>query len=192
MQTAMAVGATALGGGIILNVGRSVLAACSGGALTPACVSATTELAVGAAEAAGGVPTVGLTAASTPAAAARLANVASNATDVAQVVREARLVQMEATVARESAQLASGQTLTRYMGVDVPAGLPAPSAGWEYAPDLVKGAKTDAAAFAHMTGYQGEVRVAADAASRGEVVVRWGDKIGTQGRRRDQRQPKNR
>ena len=48
-------------------------------------------------------------------------------------------------------------------------------------PDLVKGAKTDAAAFAHMTGYQGEVRVAADAVNRGETVVSWGGKVGSQG-----------
>ncbi|HEY9096781.1 MAG TPA: hypothetical protein VIN35_13630, partial [Hydrogenophaga sp.] len=128
-----------------------------------------------------GVSTVGMTAASASAMATRLANSASNATDVAQVVREARLVQVEAAVARETAQLASGQSLTRFMGVDIPANLPPPAAGWGYAPDLVKGAKTDAAAYAHMTGYQGEVRVAADAANRGELVVSWGGKVGTQG-----------
>jgi filamentous hemagglutinin len=50
-----------------------------------------------------------------------------------------------------------------------------------YRGDLVKGAKTDAAAFAHMTGYQGEVRVAADAVNRGETVVSWGGKVGSQG-----------
>ena len=32
-----------------------------------------------------------------------------------------------------------------------------------------------------MTGFQGEVRVAADAANRGEMVVSWGGKVGTQG-----------
>lgn len=32
-----------------------------------------------------------------------------------------------------------------------------------------------------MTGNQGELRVAADAANRGEVVVRWGDSVGTHG-----------
>lgn len=84
----------AVGSGATL-LGRVLLAACGSGALSPSCVAATTELAVGAAETVGGVPTVGMTAASTAAMASRLANTASKATDVAQVVREARLVQDE-------------------------------------------------------------------------------------------------
>jgi hypothetical protein len=180
-RTAMAVGATAVGGGIMLHVGRALISACANGVTSASCVAASTDLAIGAMETAGGVPTVGMTVASTSAMATRLASAASNTSDMAQVVREVRLVQMEAVVAREATQLASGQPLTRYMGVDIPSNLPAPAAGWDYAPDLVKGAKTDASAFAHMTGFQGEVRVAADAVNRGESVVSWGGKIGTQG-----------
>ena len=181
MQTAMTVGATALGGGVMLSVGRALMAACAGGPLAPGCVAATTELAVGATSEYTGVSTVGMTATGSTAIASRLANAASSTNDVAAVVREARLVQIETAVARESAQLASGQNPTRFMAVDIPASLPPPEAGWGYAPELVKGAKTDAAAFAHMTGYQGEVRMAADAANRGEVVVSWGGSVGTHG-----------
>ncbi|MBL8389350.1 MAG: EndoU domain-containing protein [Hydrogenophaga sp.] len=100
MQTAMAVGATALGGGVMLSVGRALMAACAGGPLAPGCVAATTELAIGATSEYTGVSTAGMTATGTTAMASRLANSASNATDVAQVVREARLVQIEAQAVR--------------------------------------------------------------------------------------------
>jgi hypothetical protein len=91
MQTAMAVGTTAVGGGVMLSVGRALMTACAGGPLAPGCVAASTELAVAGMEAAGGVPTVGMTAAGTTAMASRLAKSASSATDVAQVVRQAQL-----------------------------------------------------------------------------------------------------
>jgi hypothetical protein len=52
-------------------------------------------------EAAGGVPTVGMTAAGTTAMASRLAKSASSATDVAQVVRQA---QLELAAARAGAK----------------------------------------------------------------------------------------
>jgi hypothetical protein len=91
MQTALVVGTTAVGGGVMLSVGRALMTACAGGPLAPGCVAASTELAVAGMEAAGGVPTVGMTAAGTTAMASRLAKSASSATDVAQVVRQAQL-----------------------------------------------------------------------------------------------------
>ena len=181
VRAAVGVGLTVAGGGLALSLGRAAITACGSGLASPACVSLSTELAVGAMETAGGVPTAGLTAASLTATASQLAKTAATATDAAQVVRQVQLTQMEVVIARETQQLASGQVLTRYMGVDIPSSLPPPAAGWGYSPDLVTRAKTDAAAFAHMTGFQGEVRVAADAANRGEMVVSWGGKVGTQG-----------
>jgi filamentous hemagglutinin len=169
-----------LGTGATL-LGRVLISACA--ANPSGCTTFANEATVAVAEAATGVPYSGVAVPVVGATAlgARLADLASTTTDVAAVVREVRLVQMEAVVASEAAQLASGQPLTRYMGVDIPANLPAPVAGWQYAPDLVSGARTEPAAFAHMTGFQGEVRVAADAANRGEVVVQWGDRVGTHG-----------
>jgi hypothetical protein len=95
-QTAMAVGATALGGGIMLSVGRALVAACASGIGSPSCVAASTELAVGAMEAAGGVPTTGVTAAAaSTGVAGRLAAAAAEGKDAHAVLREVRVVQAE-------------------------------------------------------------------------------------------------
>jgi hypothetical protein len=108
MQTALVVGTTAVGGGVMLSVGRALMTACAGGPLAPGCVAASTELAVAGMEAAGGVPTVGMTAAGTTAMASRLAKSASSATDVAQVVRQA---QLELAAARAGANGGVNPTL---------------------------------------------------------------------------------
>lgn len=107
-QTAMAVGATALGGGVMLSVGRALVAACASGIGSPSCVAASTELAIGAMETAGGVPTTGVTtAAATTGAANRLAAAAAEGKDVQAVLREVRVVQAEV---REGVNGANGGT----------------------------------------------------------------------------------
>jgi hypothetical protein len=108
MQTALVVGTTAVGGGVMLSVGRALMTACAGGPLAPGCVAATTELALGATSEYTGVSTVGMTAAGTTAMASRLAKSASSATDVAQVVRQA---QLELAAARAGANGGVNPTL---------------------------------------------------------------------------------
>lgn len=68
-----------------------------------------------------------------------------------------------------------------FNGVELNPALPPPAAGYAYAPGFVKGAQTENAAYAHMAGYQGEVRLANEVAGQGQAVVKWGDKIGAQG-----------
>ena len=88
VRTALTVAATAAGAGLVVNVGRALIAACASGAASPTCVTATTDVAIAAMEAAGGVPTVGITVASVTAAANRLAsNAATAGQDVNAVVR---------------------------------------------------------------------------------------------------------
>lgn len=94
-QTAMAVGATALGGGVMLSVGRALVAACASGIGSPSCVAASTELAIGAMETAGGVPTTGVTAAAANGAAGKLAAAAAQGKDAQAVLREVRGLQAE-------------------------------------------------------------------------------------------------
>lgn len=56
-----------------------------------------------------------------------------------------------------------------------------PVAGWDYAPSVVAGARTENQCWSHWVGHQTEVRLASDLADQGQLVVRWGDKIGTNG-----------
>lgn len=61
--------------------------------------------------------------------------------------------------------------------------LPEPAAGYDYVPEIITKGKngTDANAYSHVNGYLGEVRLANQVAESGEVVLKWGDKAGTQG-----------
>jgi len=68
-----------------------------------------------------------------------------------------------------------------FNGVELNPALPPPAAGYDYTPAFVKGATTDNQAYAHLTGYQGEVKLANEVAGQGQTVVKWGDKIGTNG-----------
>ncbi|WP_353400591.1 hypothetical protein, partial [Hydrogenophaga sp. 5NK40-0174] len=94
--SALAVGA---GGGALLGLAaRALVLACASGVGSASCVAASTELAVGAMETAGGVPTVGLTAASAAGVAQRLAQTANRSSDLTQVVHEARSIRAEIEV----------------------------------------------------------------------------------------------
>ena len=96
--TALAIGATAVGAGAVLSVGRALVAACTSGALSPSCVAASEQIAIAAGEIAGGVPTSGVvTPVLASGAAAKLAAAAA-AKGEAQVAREIALIQDEATV----------------------------------------------------------------------------------------------
>jgi hypothetical protein len=68
-----------------------------------------------------------------------------------------------------------------FYGVEVDSRLPPPAAGWDYAPDYVPRAQTENLSFAQMTGFQAEIKLANEVAAQGEVVVKWGDKVGMQG-----------
>ncbi|MFN3809115.1 MAG: filamentous hemagglutinin N-terminal domain-containing protein [Roseateles asaccharophilus] len=103
MRGALMVGATATGAGVLVHVGRALVAACGSGIGTPACASLMTDISIGAIEIAGGVPTTGVTApvvgsGATAAAAARLTNAVRSA-DPAAVVQELQLVIAEARTA---------------------------------------------------------------------------------------------
>jgi hypothetical protein len=57
-----------------------------------------------------------------------------------------------------------------------------PAAGWTYAPDVIPNAKgSENLYWSHHVGHQAEVRLASELADQGQMVVRWGDKIGTNG-----------
>jgi hypothetical protein len=96
VKAAMLVGATAAGGGLMLAVGRAVVAACGSGVLTPACTGLMTELGVGVAEAASGVPTLGVSVPVATAAAVRLAQAADASKDANVVAKELQAVLAEA------------------------------------------------------------------------------------------------
>ncbi|TCS32902.1 filamentous hemagglutinin [Paucimonas lemoignei] len=68
-----------------------------------------------------------------------------------------------------------------FNGVELDSTLPPPAAGFEYSPSFVKGAKTENQAYSHMTGYQAEIKLANEVAGQGQIVVKWGDKIGAHG-----------
>jgi hypothetical protein len=55
-----------------------------------------------------------------------------------------------------------------------------PAAGWDYSPKVVPGSSENLY-WSHWVGHQTEVRVASEMADQGQLVVRWGDKIGTTG-----------
>lgn len=99
MKSALMVGATATGAGVLVHLGRALVAACSSGIGTPACNALVTELGIGVAEAASGVPTLGVSAPVVGAAAARLANAAKSA-DPATVAREMEAVLAQARAAQ--------------------------------------------------------------------------------------------
>jgi filamentous hemagglutinin len=100
----MLVGATAAGGGLMLAVGRAVVAACGSGVLTPACTGLMTELGVGVAEAASGVPTLGVGVPVAAAVTTKLKQIAETTTDAATVAKELQAIVGEAK-ASESARL---------------------------------------------------------------------------------------
>ena len=99
VKGALMVGATAAGAGVLVNVGRTVVAACASGVLSPACTGLMTELGIGVAEAASGVPTLGVSAPVAAAATARLVNAAKTA-DPALVAREVQAVLAQAKAAQ--------------------------------------------------------------------------------------------
>ncbi|MFZ2161057.1 MAG: DUF637 domain-containing protein [Sideroxyarcus sp.] len=68
-----------------------------------------------------------------------------------------------------------------FNGVELHPDLPSPSAGYDYSPDMVSGAKTENQLYSHWTGLQAEAKLANEVAGQGEAVVKWGDKIGAQG-----------
>jgi YD repeat-containing protein len=68
-----------------------------------------------------------------------------------------------------------------FNGIDVHPDLPPPAAGWDYKAPLLDSAATEAGKYAHIAGMQGEVRLANTIAARGDIVVKWGDRIGANG-----------
>ncbi|MDO8768060.1 MAG: DUF637 domain-containing protein, partial [Burkholderiaceae bacterium] len=80
-------------------------------------------------------------------------------------------------------KLSNSQPINKvvFNGVELDPNLPPPVAGYGYSPTFVKGATTDNAAYAHLTGFQSEVKLANEVAGQGQAVVKWGDKIGTNG-----------
>jgi hypothetical protein len=107
VRTALTVGATAAGAGILVNVARTVVVACSSGALTPACTGMLTELGIGASEAISGVPTLGLTAPTAALAASRLKAVLSETNNPAVIAKELQAVLAEV----KAEQVAANQTV---------------------------------------------------------------------------------
>jgi hypothetical protein len=106
VRTALTVGATAAGAGILVNVARTVVVACSSGALTPACTGMLTELGIGASEAISGVPTLGLTAPTAALAASRLkALIPTN--DTAAIAKELQMLSAQV----KAEQVAANQTV---------------------------------------------------------------------------------
>jgi Possible hemagglutinin (DUF637)/Pre-toxin domain with VENN motif len=171
VKTAMLLGATAAGGGLMLAVGRTVVAACGSPVLTPACTELITELGIGVAEAASGAPTLGVSAPIATAAAARLANAAKSA-DPAVVTAEVQAVLVEAR---------TGSVKVVYNGIEISPNLPPPVAGYGYSPGIVPNAKTDNQAYSHWVGFQTEVKLASDLADNGQVVLKWGGAVGAPG-----------
>jgi hypothetical protein len=103
-KAAMLVGVTAAGGGLMLTVGRAVVTACGSGVLSPACTGLMTELGIGVAEAASGVPVLGVSAPVAAAATIKLKQIAGTTTDAATVAKELQAIVGEAK-ASESARL---------------------------------------------------------------------------------------
>ena len=68
-----------------------------------------------------------------------------------------------------------------FNGIELNPSLPAPIAGWDYSPNMLKG-PSENQIWSHWTGYQGEINLANTVAGLpNETVVRWGDAIGTNG-----------
>ncbi|MDZ7919265.1 DUF637 domain-containing protein, partial [Rhodoferax sp.] len=109
VKAALAVGATAVGAGVLLNVGRAVAAACGSSGGAAACSGLLTDLSISAAEAASGVPTLGLSAPTAAIAAARLKAVVAQTTDPAVIAKELQVVLAEAKVEQATASGASRQ-----------------------------------------------------------------------------------
>jgi hypothetical protein len=105
VKTALLVGSTAVGAGLLVPIARAVVAACAGG-LNPTCSGMLTELGIGAAEAASGVPTLGLSAPMAESAAARLKNVLSQTSDPAVVAQELQAVLAQAKAEQAAANQA--------------------------------------------------------------------------------------
>jgi adhesin HecA-like repeat protein len=103
VKAAMLVGATAAGGGLMLAVGRAVVAACGSGVLTPACTGLITELGVGVAEAASGVPTLGVGVPVAAAVTTKLKQIAETTNDATTIAKELQAVVAEAKTGAFSA-----------------------------------------------------------------------------------------
>ena len=107
VRTALAVGATAVGAGVMLNIGRAVVVACGSSGGAAACSGLLTELTIGGAEAASGVPTLGLSAPTAAIAAARLKAVIAQTSDPAVIAKELQAVVAQAKVEQAAASQAA-------------------------------------------------------------------------------------
>jgi filamentous hemagglutinin len=68
-----------------------------------------------------------------------------------------------------------------HAGVELNENLPDPVSGFGYFPNTLDKAATENALYSHITAYQAELRLANRQVQEGNVVVKYGDRIGAQG-----------